>query len=607
MIFDANSGIHAIMYLMNAVPATNANPSTEGAPRAPENKGAARANTPANTIPGKNGLTLSELRKFVKRLIVEGQSEEALELLFDLLQQLIDDNNLKAIRLARLLKEQFGRRSEKLDPRQLAMFLQSASQDPHGEEEPENGEQTEEDKKIREEIARLKERLNKDKKPRKRGGRLTIPEGHETIVRRSDVPLVQRTCETCGQEKAIVGVETSKMIEYRPATFVVVVDERVKRACKECEEGMSRAPAPDKPIEKGLPGPGLLAHLVVSKFYDHIPLNHLSKVYSRSGFRIPSSTLGQWLAMLLVMLEPLYKALCAQAKNSELVGTDDTGLKVLDRQHPNHIKRGHIWCYIGYARGHPETVAFEYAPNWEGQYPRKFLEDYRGPLQSDGYAGLEPLFRGPDPACINVGCMTHMRRKFVAALEGEDMRAAAPVSLVQALYAVEELATLRGADVDERYRLRQEHSRPAMERLKKWLSQNLAYAEPKTPLGKAVTYLRNQWDTLQVYLTDGAIPIDNTEVERQIRAVARGRKAYLFAGSDEGGRRAAMMYTMVANCVIHGVEPQTWLTDVLDKLSSGWPMSRLEELLPASWKPPEKTFLERIAEEAASETSTDPS
>jgi len=299
------------------------------------------------------------------------------------------------------------------------------------------------------------------------------------------------------------------------------------------------------------------------------------------------STLGAWVAAVAVAFEPIYKELVRLTLIAHVLGVDDTGLRVLDKDHPNGVKRGHLWAYIGYDEdGRPVRAFFDYTETWEKEGPCSILKERIGYIQGDGYKGIDDLFKGPNPKAVRVGCMDHVRRKFKEALDGNDLRAAVPLKLIGSLYKVEELATARKDDTIVRQQLRDQYSRPLMAQLKTWLADTQPTAIPKSPLGKAITYAINQWLNLLVYLDDGAVPISNIIVEQRIRPLAVGRKNYLFTGSDEGAWRAAIIYTVLANCKLHGVEPFAYLRDMLDRLSRGWPNSRIAELLPQNWKPP---------------------
>jgi hypothetical protein len=333
-------------------------------------------------------------------------------------------------------------------------------------------------------------------------------------------------------------------------------------------------------IEGALPGPGLLAELCVRKIDDHCPLERQSRIFSgRFGVPLSPSTLGDWFGQTAELLSPVAQRIGALCLSRSHLGLDDTGLPVLDRKDSRGIKRGHLWPFVS-----ESEVFFVYTPSWQGKPILQLLTDFTGTLQTDGYAGLDALYRRPN-APIRAGCVAHLRRKFVKAFELGDLRAAAPLLLIQKLYAVERQASEDALDIAARQRQREELSRPLLTELRSQIDALSYQAPPKTPLGRAITYALRQWETLTVFLDDGALPIDNNHTERSLRPVALGRRNWLFAGSDEGAKRLAILYTITGSCKLAGIaDPWAYLRDVLDKLSHNWPNSRLDDLLPQAWK-----------------------
>jgi transposase len=370
------------------------------------------------------------------------------------------------------------------------------------------------------------------------------------------------------------------VLEWEPGGFRVEVTERRKYACRACQSGVVMGPGPERVLEQAMPGAGLLAELVVRKIKDHCPLERQSRIFSeRFGVPLSASTLGEWMAGSAEVLAPVARRIREQALSRTHLSTDDTPVRVLDPGHPKGVKRGHLWalCSDG-----PE-VAFEYTPDWNGEPICQLLAGYGHTLQSDGYAGLDTLYK-KESGPVRAGCLAHARRKFVVALDAGDLRAAVPLRLIQKVYALERQATQAGCDAAERLRRRQQHSAPLMTQLRQQAEALGAQAPPKTPLGRAITYLLRQWEPLTVFLRDGELRPDNNHTERQLRPVALGRKNWLFAGSDEGARRLAVLYTVVGSCEAAGIrDPWQYIRDVLTKLSRGWPQSRLDELLPLRW------------------------
>lgn len=514
------------------------------------------------------------LRGFFAELIASGQVDQALDLIVDLVERMREENDRRVKQLVLELRRRFGRSSEKLsrDDIQLALFEAESMAAPSGAspDADKGSEPTPEPKG--------------DAKPRSRPtGRRPLPESLPRVIERLEPTDAEKQCATCGADKVCIGHEKSELLDFRPAQLIVIEQQRAKYACKACQDGVVIGPVGPKPIEGGLVGPGLLSHVVVSKYKDHLPLYRLSQILGRSGVEISDSTLGGWIGEAAVLLEPLWKRLRERALGAAVLAMDDTGIRVLDRDHAKGVKRGHLWCYVGYESGVPDAAVFDYTPDWKGSGPRAFLESRRGLLQCDGYKGLEPLFEGANPRCRKVGCWAHARRKFYEASQVKETQAAKPLQIIQALYRVEDEARKAGALGEERKTLRQARSVPLVSELRAWLDDHGKKVRPTARLGKAVTYATNQWASLLVFLEDGDIPIDNNVVENKIRPIALGRKNWLFAGNDQGAERAAIIYSIMASCALEGVEPFEYLRDVFDKLSRGWLDSRLTELLPREW------------------------
>jgi hypothetical protein len=341
------------------------------------------------------------------------------------------------------------------------------------------------------------------------------------------------------------------------------------------------APLPDRVIDGGRPSAGLLAHVLVAKFRDHLPLNRQVAIFGRAGVALATSTLCDWVREGAELLEPIAAAIHERALGAHALQIDDTGLRVLDRSHPDGVRRGHLWGLVGDRR----WASFRYTPTWEGQAARALVEGRVGWLQADGYAGFDQLFKRPGATAIEVGCMAHVRRRFVEALEGGDLRAAIPVEKIRKLYRVERAARESGLDPPATRALRLEESKPVLDALGRWIADVYDTVTPKSPLGKALYYILARWTALVRFLEDGALEIDNNGVERALRAACVGRKNWMFAGSDDGGRRAAILYTVISTAVLFGVEPWAYVRDLLEKISSGFAQRRIAELLPDTWGP----------------------
>ena len=532
-------------------------------------KGAQRPKKPDTTA------IVAELRA----MLTEGQSDQALELVAQVLAQLAQQNDELSWRLQTALSQLYRRKSEKISPEQLSLFLSKlpAAQAAGAEVElppatPPTPDHTEPETKP------AREPKQPHKKP--------FPSHLRREVREILVPQAQCDCPECGGTREPIGYEVREIWEYKPGEFFVIEERLEKRACKKCQQGVTTAPATPKPIESGRPGPGLLAQIVTAKMHDAMPLYRQAQSYQRSGISLSTSTLGDWFAASADLYEPLWRHARSGALSRYLISLDDTGMPVLDREDPRGIRRGHIWTYVADA----DDIAFcEYTPDWKKEGPCSVLAAFRGKvIQGDGYAGIDAIFAGDSPP-IRAGCMDHCRRKFVKAVEAGDARAAVAVALIGKLYAVEADARRDHVEFAELGRRRDQITRPITDQLGRVVASLQNQAVPKSPLGKATTYAIRQWQTLMVFLDDPRVPLSNAHVERQQRRTALMRKNSLFAGSDEGGRRLAILETAVVNCDLAGVPLFEYLRDVFAKLAAGWPHNRLAELMPRAGKASQPT------------------
>ena len=516
---------------------------------------------------------MEQIRDVLLSMAGEGQVNALVELVIDMLSKMQDQNTALQLRVHELLKSKFGRSSEKLTSEQLDMFLGIL-----GGEAAQSTAETE----ATEEQVEAPSKRRKKKRRAAPHGRKPLPLDLPRVEEKHQVEGDERHCEHCGVDRVCIGHEASEVLEFEPARLFVRSIMREKLACPntDCEGGVVVAPAPLKVIDKGLPGPGLLADIVVNKYKDHLPLYRQQQRYARLGVDLSRSTLGAWVAAAADLLSPLAERLGELALAAYLLQTDDTHLKVMDDRRKPAIKKGALWCYIGDSL----YVYFHYTPTREQKGPLAFLQARVGWLQADGYTGYDALFKGAAALAIEVGCWMHARRYFVKALDAGDMRAAWPIKQIKTLYEVEREANELNASPEQRFAMRQERSLPVLNDLGKWIAEAAKTEVPKTPMYKALTYSINQWQALLRFTEDGLLPIDNGAVERMIRIVALGRKNYLFAGSDEGARRAAILYSIMGSCTLAEVNPWEYLQDVLMKLAGDWPYARLDELLPSEWK-----------------------
>jgi transposase len=422
------------------------------------------------------------------------------------------------------------------------------------------------------------------KPPERRGGRAPLPPHLPRETRIVPVPEAERKCLQCGADKKCIGHRTSEILEFIPAQFRVIEEQREKLACPRCpEQGVTTA-ANDKVMDRGRPGPGLLANLLVKKFEDSMPLYRQAQEYARSGVSLSPSTLGDWAAFGLDVFAPVAKRIVARVLEATYVRADDTGIRVLDRDHPAGVKRGHLWAFVG-----ADLVAYLYAPDWKAKHPAAQLQEFTGYLQGDGYAGYGAMLRSEEtgelivPEDHRLGCGMHIRAKFESAAKTGDARAAVALAYFKAIYRIEAACKKEKLSPEARLARRQELSLPIVDELYEWIHDLHPRLVPKTPLYVATNYAINQEAAWRRCFTNGLFEIDNGEVERQLRRIALGRKNYLFAGSDKGAERLAVGYTIFGACRMHGVDPLAWATDVISKLQQGWPRSRLDELLPDAW------------------------
>ena len=391
----------------------------------------------------------------------------------------------------------------------------------------------------------------------------------ETIT--VDIPEAAKTC-ACGTRKTVIGTIDSEKLDYVPASFRILQTSRLKYACPACHEGVVEAPAPAQAVEKSLAAEGLLAHVVVSKYADHLPLHRLAGIFARHGVTLAPSTLCDWVADVATALAPLGAQLRREITASAYLQTDDTPITVLDRGGGSF--KGRIWTYLDpWSR----QVVFEATATHERAGPEAFLAPFTGYLQADAYTGYDALYRSG--RIVEVGCWAHARRRFVEALDTE-VTAAPVLALIQQLYQVEHDAAALAPDA--RRALRQARAVPLLAQLDTQRRALAAQVLPKSPVGEALRYLDRQWGALQRYVTDGRLLIDNNNAERQLRTVAVGRKNWLFAGSLEGAHRAALLYSLLQSCRLIGVPPFPYLRDVLLRVASH-PQAQIHQLTPKGW------------------------
>jgi transposase len=477
------------------------------------------------------------------------------------IERLLAENAELRHRIEVFSRRMFGRSSEKLAPGQLLLAFEAARA-----EEAQAIEADAKETALGEETPAT---------PRPTRVRPSEKPSHKDLpVRevRLDPPESERTC-ACGREKARIGEESSEQIEHVPASFHVVRTIRGKYACPGCQTGVVIAPPPPQALEKSVAGPGLIAHVVASKVADHLPLYRQQEIYARAGVEIARSTLGDLMAQAAVRLEPLALAVLRSVLQSRVVHTDDTPVTYLLR--PRGRATGAVWVYVG-EKG---EVAYDFTEHRSRDGPAEILRQFRGYLQADALKIYDRLYESG--AIREVACWAHARRYFFDALSSDRARATEMLEKIGRLYAVED--TAKHLVEPERKLERLRRSTKILQEIASWMEAAAPSVLPKGPLGQAIAYAQSNWAALNRYLDEGYLAIDNNAAERALRPVAVGRKNWLFAGSAEAGRRAAVLMTLVSTCKLQGVNPETYLADVLVRVSTT-PASRIDELTPRGWK-----------------------
>ena len=483
------------------------------------------------------------------------------------LQEQVLRNELLKARLARLLRERFGASSERLrgEIEQLELLLgdleeqlaETAPQKPEPEEAPA-------------EPQAARQRRKPTRKP--------LPAHLPRDTVEHPAPCA---CPQCGGSLSSLGrplgEDVTEVLEYVPGAFRVTRHVRPKLSCR-CCEAIAQAPAPSLPIYRGMAGPGLLAHVLVSKYCDHLPLYRQAEIYARNSIDLDRSTLADWVGSIARLLRPLVDATRVYVMAAGRVHGDDTTVPVLAPGH-GRTKTGRLWCYVcddrPFGGSSPPAVVYYYSPDRKGEHPRTHLAGFRGILQADGYAGYARLY---DQGVTEAACWAHVRRKFFDVHKAtQSPLAHEALQRIAALYAIE--ATIRGSQPLIRLQVRQQRAAPLFETLRQWLEATLTRVSGKSDLAMAIRYALSRWNALTLVLRDGRACLDNNAAERAMRPITLGRKNWLFAGSDAGGERAAVIYSLTETAKLNGLDPEDYLRRVLTCIAD-YPVQQVHELLP---------------------------
>lgn len=390
-------------------------------------------------------------------------------------------------------------------------------------------------------------------------------------------------CPSCGGALRRIGEDATETLDYVPGRFKVIRHVREKLSCRICDTVVA-APAPDHAIARGRAGAGLLAHILVSKYDDHLPLYRQAEIFAREGVGLETSTLSGWVGATAAALKPLVDALAAEVMASDTLHVDDTPVPVL-APGTGKTKTGRLWVYVRderpFAGARPPAALFRYSADRRGEHPRTHLKAFTGVIHADGYAGFNELFAGN--RITEAACWAHVRRKFfdVHAATGSPIAKEA-LDRIGDLYKLDK--TIAGLPPDVRRGERQQRSKPIAEALAAWAEMTLRRLSRKSELAKAFRYMRSRWKALLRCFDDGRLALDNNPAERALRCVAIGRKNYLFAGSDAGGHRAAAIYSLIETAKLNRRNPQHYLADVLARIADH-PARKIADLLPWNWTP----------------------
>jgi transposase len=473
--------------------------------------------------------------------------------------------------LLKLTRMQFGARSERLPEEQLQLGLEALEQAiAQGEAEAEKQDPD----------------LRRDNATKRRASRGALP----SHLPRVEVTLTPEdtACPCCRAPMTVIGEDSSERLDVIPAQFRVIVTKRPKLACRACPGTVVQEPAPARLIEGGLPTEALVAHVLVARYGDHLPLYRQAQMMQRQGVLIDRATLSFWMGYAAAEVAPVVSRLREMLLASTRIFADETVVPVLDPGR-GRTKQGYFWA-IGrddrpWAGTLSPAVVYSYAPGRGHIHATTLLGNYRGILQCDGYGAYKKLggSKSTNSPVILAFCWSHVRRGFYDLAKAKAPIAIEALQRIGALYTIE--ARVRGKTAAERLAVRQAESRPLVDALRIWFDAQIAKLPARGPMAEAIRYALNHWDGLRRFLEDGRIEIDSNSIERAMRPVSLSRKNSLFAGSDEGGENWACLASLIETCKLNGVNPQAYFTALLTRLVNGWPQNRIDELMPWHWAP----------------------
>src|SRR5690606_37889025 len=409
-----------------------------------------------------------------------------------------------------------------------------------------------------------------ESKPLVHPGRMKLPES----LRREEI-LIEPAIDITDCKK--IGEEITEVLEYEPGQLYVKQYKRPKYA-KPDNSGVVIAELPSRPLPKAMAGEGLLSQIIIDKYIDHLPLHRQMQRFERSGVKLAYSTLTDWVSGTCRLIEPLFEALKKEALQCAYLHADETPVKVIDKGKKGETHRGYYWVY---QNSIDKLVLFDYQESRGREGPVEILKDFKGYLQTDGYVAYDVFAKRQGITLIH--CMAHARRMFNEALDNDEARASHALQEIQKLYAIERNCRESSMGFEEIKAVRQAESVPILAALGQWMKEQYIHTLPKSAIGKALAYSIERWERLSLYAEDGMLNIDNNPVENSIRPVALGSKNYLFAGSHQAARRSSILYSLLGTCKMHGIEPYSWLKDVLHQIADH-PVNQIQNLLPHRYK-----------------------